>query len=90
MDIFFAVTTVVVFFAGLMLLVALYYGIQILRSLSHVAKNVADESDNVRGDVAVLRAKVRDEGMRVQHLLDFFLGMKERKAAHKKKAAASE
>lgn len=90
MDIFFAVTTAVVFFAGLMLLIALYYGIQILRSLSRVVKNVADESDNVRGDVAILRAKVRDEGMRVQHLMDFFLGMKERKTTSKKKSAQSE
>ena len=87
MDIFFAVTTVVVFFAGLMLLITLYYGIQTLRSLSRIAKNVADESDNVRGDVAMLRAKVRDEGMRVQHLIDFFLGMKERKTVGKKKIA---
>ena len=87
MDIFFAVTTAVVFFAGLMLLIVLYYGIQIMRSMNRVAKNVADESDNVRGDVAVLRAKIREEGMRVQHLVDFFLGMKARKATHKKKSS---
>ena len=90
MDIFFGVTTAVVFFAGLLLMVALFYAIQILRSMSRVAKNVADESDNVRGDVAVLRAKVRDEGMRIQHLVDFFLGMKERKTAQKKKSASAE
>lgn len=90
MDIFFGVTTVVVFLAGVMSLVALYYVIRILRSASHVAKNIAAESDNVRGDVAVLRAKVRDEGMRIQHLVDFFLGMKERKTAHKKKSASAE
>ena len=86
MDIFFAVTTAAVFFAGLMILVALYYMIGILRSVDHVAKNVAKESDSVRGDVAVLRAKIREEGMRVGHLVDFFLGMRERKAArHERK-----
>ena len=89
MDIFFGVTTIVMLFAGLLLLVALYYAILILRSMSRVAKNIADESDNVRGDVAVLRSKIRDEGMRVQHLVDFFLGVKERKATHKKKSKPS-
>ena len=85
MDIFFAVTTAVVFFAGLMLLVALYYGIQILRSINRITKNVADESDNVRKDVQQLREKARSEGMRITHLMDFFLGMRERKRSKAKK-----
>lgn len=85
MDIFFAVTTMVVFFFGIMAMVALYYVIKILRSIDHVAKNVADESDNVRKDVQVLREKARSEGMRITHLMDFFLGMRERKRSKAKK-----
>lgn len=85
MDIFFAVTTMVVFFFGVMGMVALYYIIRILRSLDHVARNVSDESDHIREDVRILRDKVRSEGMRITHLMDFFLGMKARKrTVHKK------
>jgi hypothetical protein len=85
MDIFFAVTTAVVFFFGVMSLVALYYVIMTLRSVSRIARNAADETDQLRGDVALLRVKIREEGMRVGHLMDFFLGIKARKATKVKK-----
>ena len=85
MDIFFAVTTMVVFFFFFIGMVALYYMIRILRSIDHVARNVSDESDNVRKDVQVLREKARAEGMRITHLMDFFLGMKDRKRSRSKK-----
>ncbi len=85
MDIFFAVTTMVVFIFGVMGMVALYYMIRVLRSIAHVADNVSKESDNVRKDVQELREKARSEGMRVTHLMDFFLGMKERRRTSSKK-----
>jgi hypothetical protein len=85
MDIFFAVTTMVVFFFGIMGMVALYYMIRILRNIAHVARNVSEESDNVREDVKILREKARSEGIRITHLMDFFLGMKERRRASSKK-----
>ena len=80
MDIFFAVTTMVVFFFGVMGMVALFYMIRILRHINRVARNVSEESNALRKDVAVLRTKVHEEGMRASHLMDFFLGMRERKA----------
>lgn len=87
MDIFFAVTTMVVFFFGALGMVALYYVVRILRNFDRVAKNIADESDNVKKDVALLRAKAHEEGMRIGHLLDFFLGMRERQRAKRGKRA---
>ncbi len=83
MDIFFAVTTAAVFFAGVMGMVALFYVIRILRSIDHVAKNASDESDAIRVDIGALREKMREEGVRVSHLLDFFLGVRERKRAER-------
>ena len=47
MDIFFAVTTGVVFFGGLLLLVGLFYLIRILRNVEHVSHNISEESDNL-------------------------------------------
>ena len=85
MDIFFSVTTMVVFFFGVMGMVALFYMIRILRHINRVARNISEESDALRNDVAVIRTKVHEEGMRVTHLMDFFLGVRERKARARSK-----
>jgi uncharacterized protein YoxC len=84
MDFFFVVTTIVVVLAGALLVVALYYLIRILKSVDHLAQNVSEESDNVRGDIGLLRERVREEGMKVKHLVDFFSGMKSRRQTRRK------
>jgi len=84
MDFFFVVTTVIAIFVGAFFLVALFYLIKILKSVDHLAKNVSEESDNVRGDITVLRGKMRDEGMKLKHFVDFFTGIVARKQARKK------
>lgn len=86
MDIFFVTTTLVVFLLGVFLLVALFYVIRILKSVDHIAQNVSEESDNVRGDIVVLRGKIRDEGMKIRHFMDFFMNVASRKVGRKKKA----
>ncbi len=83
MDIFFVVTTVVVVLLGVFLLVAMYYIIRILKNVNHVSQNVSEESDHIKVDVNILRAKIRNEGMRLQHLLDLFGGMKTRHHSRK-------
>ena len=91
MDIFFAVTTMVVFFVGVMGMVALFYMIKILRNINHIAQNVSEESDHIRKDVEILRDKIRSEGMRITHLMDFFFGMRARKrTTHKKEEVEEE
>ena len=84
MDIFFVVTTAVVVLGGALCVVALVYIIKILRSVDHVARNVSEESDNVRGDVAILRQKIRDEGMKVKHFTDLFRSIGARRRRGKK------
>ena len=86
MDIFFAVTTAVVLSGGALFIVALVYFIKILKSVDNIAQNVSAESDSVRGDLAILRQKIREEGMKVKHITDFFGGMAARKHARKKSA----
>ena len=86
MDIFFLTTTVVVLLLGISLIVALYYIIKILKSIDHVAQNVSEESDNLRGDIVVLRGKIRDEGMKLKHFMDFFMNVATRKTGRKAKA----
>lgn len=86
MDIFFFTSTLVVILLGLLLIVVLYYVIRILKSVDHVAHNVSDESDNLREDVAVLREKIRAEGMKMKHFMDFFMNFAGRKTGRKKSA----
>ena len=84
MDIFFVITTVAVFLGGVLCVVALVYIIRILKSIDHVAQNVSEESDEMRGDLSVLRKKIRDEGIKWQHFAEFFSGMLWRKKPRKK------
>ena len=84
MDVFFVVTAVAVFFLGALGVIALVYTIKILKSIDHVAHNVSEESDSMRGDLAVLRKRVRDEGMRWKHVTEFFTGMVSRKRSRGK------
>ncbi|MDO8521499.1 MAG: hypothetical protein Q7S52_05285 [bacterium] len=84
MDIFFVVTTVAVFLGGVLCVIALLYVIKILKSIDHVAQNVSEESDEMRGDLAILRKKIREEGMKLKHFSEFFTGLIGRKKSHKK------
>lgn len=85
MDVFFVVATAVTLLLGVMSSVALYYIIRILRSVDHVSQNISDESDHIKIDLGILRAKVREEGMRLEHFLDLFGGFRSRH--HSKKAS---
>lgn len=81
MDVFFVATTAVVITGGVALIIALFYVIRILKSFDEVMKNVSLESDNIRDDIRILRARVREEGMKVKHVSDFFASV----ASHNKK-----
>ncbi|OGZ05209.1 MAG: hypothetical protein A2845_02720 [Candidatus Lloydbacteria bacterium RIFCSPHIGHO2_01_FULL_49_22] len=72
MDVFFVATTGVVIALGVLLIVALFYVIRILKSFDEVMKNVTLESNDIRDDIRILRARVREEGMKVKHVSDFF------------------
>ncbi|HEY9585388.1 MAG TPA: hypothetical protein VJJ02_02235 [Candidatus Paceibacterota bacterium] len=84
MDVFFVVTTAVVLVGGALCLVALFYSIKILRNVDNVVRNVSEESDNVRGDLSVLRRKIHEEGMKVKHFTDFLGGVAARQKSRKK------
>lgn len=83
MDVFFVVTTAVVLIGGVICMVALYYLIRVLRSVDRLMKNISEESDNIREDIALLRAKAREEGMKWKHLLDFFFRIASRNRSRK-------
>ncbi len=84
MDVFFAVTTASVVVVGVLLAVALFYAIRILRNVDHVSERVAEESDNIKVDLEDLRTNVRKEGVRWRHFMKFFGGIVERNSGRKR------
>ena len=64
MDIFFVVTTVaVVLLTGIFTLIAIQV-VRILKHVERIAALVEEEAEEIRGDIAAVRAKVKEEGMK--------------------------
>jgi len=59
MDIFFFVTTITVVVVGVFMAFVLWRLERVLRNVEHISEQVAAESDNVRLDLAEMRADVR-------------------------------
>jgi hypothetical protein len=86
MHVFFFITTVVVILLGGTGAVALYYLARILKNLDRLTKNITDESEIIREDIAELREKAKDEGVRIAHIIDFFSKVSGRDKAHRKRS----
>ena len=71
MDIFFVVTTIAVIVVAVMLAIALYYIVRILRHVEHVSEIVSDEGDRMREDIAQMRSSIKREGFKISHLASF-------------------
>lgn len=75
MDIFFVVTTVAVVITTLLLAVILIRVLRILKNVEDISVMVEEEGRQIRKDIADVRARVKDEGLRVTHFLDL-IGLK--------------
>lgn len=87
-DIFFFVTTIAVIVVAGFIAAALMYLVATLRDIRHVARIVKEEAGNITEDVKALRDKVKSEGMRLTHLLDFggsIMGRTAKKKATRKR-----
>jgi biopolymer transport protein ExbB/TolQ len=74
MDIFFAITTFVVVVWGLIGAILLIVVIRVLRHIERLSRTVADGAEDIRGDLDDFRANVREEGVRLKHIYEFFTG----------------
>ena len=86
MDIFFAVTTVVVVLFGVLSCVALACLIRLFITLNRIASEVHEEAEEIRADLDVMRRKTKREGLRLAHLLTFF-GKTAKRATKRKRAS---
>jgi hypothetical protein len=72
MDVFFVVATLGVVVVSGFAAFALWRLERVLKNVEHISAQVAAESDNVRLDLAEMRADIRRGKGRVKSLLDFF------------------
>lgn len=73
-DIFFFITTIAVILLVILLIILLAYAIKIVRTISSIAETVKTESENVVEDIAELRGKVKEEGVKVSAFWRFVTG----------------
>jgi predicted RND superfamily exporter protein len=90
MDIFFVVATVALVVFVLMLCVALWYMIKILRSISHVADTIDEETESIKEDLDEARASVKRKGASLLTSLLAVIGFaaKTSKRLHKKRRSS--
>ena len=71
MDIFFAVTTVVVIVLGILTALVLWRVQCILKNVEYISKQVVSESDHIRQDLAEMRSEIRQGKGRLRSLFGF-------------------
>ena len=70
-DVFFFVTTIVVVVLAILFAVFMYYLIGVMRNMRDISSLAKDEGKNIKEDIALLRANIKREGLRIKHFTDF-------------------
>jgi len=71
-DIFFFVSTIALVLIAIALIVVLIYIIKILRTVSAVSDRVKEESSEIIDDLKTLRTSIKQEGVRLSFIKQFF------------------
>ena len=71
-DIFFFITTCAIVLLTIIFAVVLVYGIFVAKNVLYIVKKIKEESDNISGDIAHARQKIREQGMKVASYVAFF------------------
>lgn len=72
-DIFFFITSISVIVLSLLVAVALFYVVKILRDIQAISAKIRKASDELEQDFESLRSAVKGEGVRVKTIFDLFL-----------------
>lgn len=78
MDIFFLVTTVAVVVLTILLVVICVRVLRILKNIERISLMVEEEGQNLRTDIAEVRARVRNEALKIAHVLEFLTAGRKR------------
>jgi len=68
---FFIVSTAAVAAISVLLGIVLVRAAEVLKEMSRVSKNAAEESDRIKHDIDTVRAKIYEEGMKIRHVGEF-------------------
>jgi hypothetical protein len=88
-DIFFFISTIALVLISIGIVVVLVYVIKILRNVGEVTDKIKMESGEIVADLKLLRASLRDEGMKWKHVADLIRTFFMRKSKKAKKAVHS-
>jgi hypothetical protein len=69
-DVFFFISTIALVIISVGIIIALAYGIKILRNVKEISERVKEESVEILADVKTLRHALRDEGLKWKHVID--------------------
>jgi hypothetical protein len=78
MHVFFFVTTIAVVVLAVLVSLALYYVVRILRTIHRFSEAALEEGELIREDIADLRNSVRKEGVKLKTLAKFGKGFAKR------------
>ncbi len=83
MDIFFVVTTLAVVVATVLLVAVLIRVLRILKNVEDISVMVEEEGQNLRNDIAGVRTRVKEEGLRFSHMFNFLAPKKPKRRTKK-------
>ena len=73
-NIFFFITSIVTILLGILVAIALYYVIKILKNLRDITDRAQRGSEVLGHDLEHLRENIKEEGMRFKHIKKFLKG----------------
>ncbi len=73
-DIFFFISSIATVIITIILSIAGYYIILIVRDARYVAKKLRDATDDLEEKFQEIREQVSEEGRKAKYIVDFFLG----------------
>jgi predicted PurR-regulated permease PerM len=88
-DIFFFITTCAIVLLTIIFAIALVYGIFIAKNLHYIVKKIKEESDNISGDIAHARQKIREQGIKMASYVEFLKSLVSFGSAKKSKKKSS-
>lgn len=71
-DIFFFITSIFVLILIIAFVIALFFIIPILKDMRHLSRVAREGGDKIAGDIDDIRGVVREEGVKVKSISDFF------------------
>lgn len=82
-DIFFFITTCAIILLTIILAVAFVYVVFIAKNVNYIVTKIKEESDNISGDIAHARQKIREQGLKLTAMFAFLKSLVNFSSAHK-------